>query len=255
MRIKSRCVLFINGEHGAHALLTALSDENSEISAVVLNHNSKQHGVDKVKDICLEHQIKIFEFDKCQIDELVKNLRSLELNFGFSCYFGHKLPEEIISLFPLGIFNLHISLLPLNRGAHPVAWAIKEKTRHGVTIHRVDATLDTGKIVFQEEINFTFSDTGGSLYRKTTEIVKSVITEFWPALRTNSFSEWPQVGASSKHSILELNEITFPDISKIGTLEEHLNLLRARTFAPDDGIHVFVDSKEYIVTINILPVD
>jgi methionyl-tRNA formyltransferase len=54
--------------------------------------------------------------------------------------------------------NLHISLLPLNRGAHPAAWAIREGTKHGVTIHKIDSGLDTGEIVYQEEIDYFFID-------------------------------------------------------------------------------------------------
>lgn len=46
--------------------------------------------------------------------------------------------------------NLHISYLPYNRGAHPNFWSCVENTPAGVSIHEIDAGVDTGPIVFQE---------------------------------------------------------------------------------------------------------
>tara|TARA_B100000686_G_scaffold355323_2_gene472637 strand:+ start:993 stop:1541 length:549 start_codon:yes stop_codon:yes gene_type:complete len=52
------------------------------------------------------------------------------------------------------IINLHISYLPFNRGSHPNFWAHYEGTPSGVTIHEIDAGIDTGPIIFQKKISF-----------------------------------------------------------------------------------------------------
>jgi len=66
--------------------------------------------------------------------------------------YGQIIPPSVIDLPPLGIINVHASLLPKYRGAAPIQWAIiNGETRTGVTTMRIDAGLDTGDILLQAE--------------------------------------------------------------------------------------------------------
>ena len=59
--------------------------------------------------------------------------------------YGQIIPQAIIDIAPLGIINVHASLLPELRGAAPIQWAIARGLRGtGVTTMRIDAGLDTG---------------------------------------------------------------------------------------------------------------
>ena len=66
------------------------------------------------------------------------------------------------------IINLHLSYLPFNRGAHPNFWSFYENTPSGVSIHLIDAGIDSGPILFQKEIKFkneiTFIQTYNRLF-------------------------------------------------------------------------------------------
>jgi methionyl-tRNA formyltransferase len=58
----------------------------------------------------------------------------------------------VIDLVPLGIINVHASLLPKYRGAGPIQWSIiNGETRTGVTTMRIDAGLDTGDMLLKRE--------------------------------------------------------------------------------------------------------
>ena len=66
--------------------------------------------------------------------------------------YGQIIPQSVIDIAPLGIFNVHASLLPKYRGAAPIQWAIVNgETRTGVTIMRIDAGLDTGDMLLKAE--------------------------------------------------------------------------------------------------------
>jgi methionyl-tRNA formyltransferase len=66
--------------------------------------------------------------------------------------YGQIIPQTVIDLVPLGIINVHASLLPKYRGAGPIQWAIaKGETRSGVTTMRIDAGLDTGDMLLKAE--------------------------------------------------------------------------------------------------------
>lgn len=68
--------------------------------------------------------------------------------------FGYRkiIPKKNLSKFKNPIINLHLSYLPYNRGAHPIYWSIIEKTPLGITIHEIDAGIDSGRIIFQKKI-------------------------------------------------------------------------------------------------------
>ncbi len=64
--------------------------------------------------------------------------------------FPWKIPPDALAVPPLGWLNGHPSLLPRHRGPVPVAWAIRDGDEEiGVTVHRMDAELDTGAVMAQ----------------------------------------------------------------------------------------------------------
>ena len=71
-------------------------------------------------------------------------------NFDLIISFGYRyiIPKDIISESPL-IINLHISMLPYNRGRHPGFWSHYDSTPSGVTIHLIDEGIDTGDYLYQ----------------------------------------------------------------------------------------------------------
>ncbi|MBO4281748.1 MAG: hypothetical protein J5873_00960 [Bacteroidales bacterium] len=65
------------------------------------------------------------------------------------------IPQSIYSRVTIGAFNIHPSLLPMYAGLNPwEAMFEAGETGGGVTIHRLNPTPDTGKIVMQESFRF-----------------------------------------------------------------------------------------------------
>jgi methionyl-tRNA formyltransferase len=79
--------------------------------------------------------------------------------------YGLLLPAALLALPPRGCLNVHASLLPRWRGAAPIQRALLAGDRTtGITIMRMDAGLDTGPILLQEEEVIAPDDTTGSLH-------------------------------------------------------------------------------------------
>jgi methionyl-tRNA formyltransferase len=67
--------------------------------------------------------------------------------------FPWKIPPDALTTPRHGIVNMHPSLLPRYRGPSPVSWAIRNgDTEIGITMHYMDAELDTGNILGQAVI-------------------------------------------------------------------------------------------------------
>lgn len=95
-----------------------------------------------------------------------------DFDIGFVASFGHLIPEHIIGGFPLGMLNVHASLLPRWRGAAPIIYAILNgDTETGVTIMQVKPhRFDIGNIVAQECCPIYPTDTGPELKSRLAEI-------------------------------------------------------------------------------------
>jgi methionyl-tRNA formyltransferase len=66
--------------------------------------------------------------------------------------YGQIIPKAILGIPPLGIINVHASLLPKYRGAAPIQWAIaRGETSTGVTTMRINQGLDTGDMLLKWE--------------------------------------------------------------------------------------------------------
>jgi methionyl-tRNA formyltransferase len=84
--------------------------------------------------------------------------------------------------------NVHYAPLPRYRGRASVNWAIiNGEPTAAISIHLIDAGLDSGNILYQEEIPIGDRDTVSDLYRRLNEIqekhlgpaVRRVVDEAW----------------------------------------------------------------------------
>ena len=93
------------------------------------------------------------------------SFRSWAKGYGIQCFSQHEVvpPVDLIvsAQYPKLLkqafldrqgwcINLHFSALPKYRGMRPINWALKNnETMHGVTLHEIDAGIDTGPIISQ----------------------------------------------------------------------------------------------------------
>jgi methionyl-tRNA formyltransferase len=113
--------------------------------------------------------------------------------------YRHILHRKLISQFPDRIVNLHISLLPWNRGADPNVWSFLEDTPKGVTIHLIDSGVDTGPILAQTELRFKNTETLRTSYDALSRAIEQLFIAHWRAIRIGDLAARPQVGGGTSH--------------------------------------------------------
>jgi methionyl-tRNA formyltransferase len=120
-------------------------------------------------------------------DDFRAQLTALEPQAILVVGYGRIIPQWMLDLPPLGNINLHASLLPKYRGAAPVQWAIaRGETVTGVTTMKIDAGLDTGDILQQQEIPIAANDTAETLAPRLAAAGADLIVETLRGLRTGS---------------------------------------------------------------------
>ena len=94
--------------------------------------------------------------------ETVEQFRVADADLGIALGGNSYIAEAVYGVPRYGMLNLHGELLPEFRGANSVIWQIYEgSTVTGYTLHRIDKRLDTGPIVFREEIPIEFKHSLG----------------------------------------------------------------------------------------------
>ena len=130
----------------------------------------------------------------------LKTLRKFDsiISFGYR----HVINKKIIKNLKIPIINLHISYLPYNRGAHPNFWSFVENTPSGVSIHKMDDGIDTGRIINQKIVDFelfknrnrlTFANT----YKKLLNEIENLFLINIEKIINNDFLSYKQIGKGS----------------------------------------------------------
>ena len=106
-----------------------------------------------------------------------------------TCAYGQILTQEVLDVFPLGVWNLHASLLPAYRGAAPIPRVIIDGCREtGVTVMKTELGLDTGDILFAEKCPIYDSDDRGTLEDRLSRLSGELATKTAEAVARGGLS-------------------------------------------------------------------
>src|SRR3989339_1296896 len=121
--------------------------------------------------------IKFFSLSGLGVPAVIKNfnieLRDIDLALVYA--YGDLIPKELLSLPKYGFWNIHPSLLPKYRGPSPIATPLinGDKTT-GVTIIKMDDSIDHGPIIAQESLTIDKDDKRPDLEKKLTDLAFKV---------------------------------------------------------------------------------
>jgi len=139
--------------------------------------------------------------------------------------YGRIIPQWMLDLPPLGNINLHASLLPKYRGAAPIQWAIAQgEPITGVTTMRIDAGLDTGDILLQQETPIAPADTSESLAPKLATLGADLMVTTLRGLQAGTINSRQQDHAQAMLAPILKKEDGLIDFSR--PVHEILNRMR-----------------------------
>ena len=129
-----------------------------------------------------EHGIPVLTPEKLA-EAAIEEIRAYGCAYGIVVAYGKILPTALIESFPLGVLNIHYSLLPKYRGASPVETALRNgETVTGVSIQKMVRELDAGDVVVAKEVAIEPTETVRELRPRLVtvgaELLVSVLPEF-----------------------------------------------------------------------------
>lgn len=198
----------------------------------------------------------VFVHSLLTTEEQLPVVEDVRPDYVVSCGYQHVVPEEILEVPSGGCLNLHPAYLPFNRGANPNVWSLVEGTPAGVTLHYMDADLDTGAIVSQREVDARFSDTGRDLHERLEDAQVELFERTWPKIEAGEASVSEQDGdAGTYHRTADFEALCELDPDAEVVVKDFLDRLRALTFPPYDNAYLDLDGERYYVEVNIEPAE
>jgi methionyl-tRNA formyltransferase len=128
--------------------------------------------------------------------ETIETIRAYGCQYAIVVAYGKILPQALLDIFPLGMLNVHYSLLPKYRGASPVEAALLNgDTETGVSIQRMVAELDAGDILAQETTAIGSTETAIEVRARLITIGGDLLARILP-----SFIEGKRTGVPQESS-------------------------------------------------------
>jgi methionyl-tRNA formyltransferase len=124
-----------------------------------------------------------------------------DVNADWIVSFGYRyiIREPHLSRFKGRMINIHISMLPWNRGADPNFWSWFDATPKGVSIHCVDHGIDTGALLTQVEVIFPAGETLRTSYDRLMERAVQLFETSWSSIRSGAIKPMAMSGKGSYH--------------------------------------------------------
>lgn len=182
MNPKDLRIIFLGTPGFAACSLEKLLNEKYNVVAVVTapdkpSGRGLQLQQSEVKQMALKFNVPVLQPEKLKSPEFIEELRAFNPDLGIVVAF-RMLPEVVWSMPKLGTFNLHGSLLPQYRGAAPINRAVMNgEVKTGVTTFFLKQEIDTGNIIFREEIPIGKNETAGELHDKMMVVGANLVTK------------------------------------------------------------------------------
>jgi methionyl-tRNA formyltransferase len=233
-------ILFCGTPHFAvPTFIHLLAQPDIEIAAVITQPDrprgrGQQISPSPVKEAAIAASVPVHQPEKIRSPEAHALLQQLAPDCIVIIAYGQIIPASLLNIPKLGWINLHASLLPKYRGAAPINWAIANgETKTGITTMRIDAGMDTGDILLQQDIDIAPEETAPELAESMAEAGPPLMIDTLRGLAEGKLTPRPQNNDQATYAPLLKKEDGRIDWNR--PAQEICN--RMRGFAPWPGAY------------------
>jgi methionyl-tRNA formyltransferase len=236
-------IVFVGTPEFAVPSLRRLAAAGHHIAAVITQPDraagrGRRPSQPPVKIAAQELGLEVLQPPSLREPEALRQVTALTPEVIVAVAYGQILRQSFLDIAPRGVLNLHPSLLPKYRGASPIPAAILagEKVT-GVSVMLMDAGMDSGPILAQEEYPILDTDTAAALSQRLSEAGADLLAETLPAWLAGEIPPRPQDASQATVTKLLTKEDGLIDWSRAAT--EIWRQVRA--FNPWPAAHTHLD--------------
>ena len=189
-----RVVFFGHVRYSSTALQRVLELPDVDVAGIVTRRSCPSHA----DFCCLTPIADAAHVPSLAVDDLPQDrwadwIRDRRPDVGYAIGWSTILEPVVLAVPKLGIIGYHQTLLPRNRGHHPIVWALAlGLSETGSTFFFLDEGIDSGDIVSQRRVPILPDDDAGTLYEKLTRVAIEQIAAFSADLANGHLRRIPQ---------------------------------------------------------------
>ena len=242
-------IVFLGSKPLGYYCLQYILEHQARLNVRVIGVGTNQQAVLNTTDqnilsLCQQHGLPLIErlADLPPCDLLI------------SVQYHRILRQEHIDKAKLAV-NLHTAPLPEYRGCHPFSFAIIDQaTEYGTTLHRLEAGIDSGDILFERRFPIPEGCFVKPLFEQTQAESVAMFKAHFADLLTGNYTPLPQSARkdthpSSYHYRYEMDELKKIDLDwSAEQIERHI---RATYFPPFSPPFALIGNKKVFFTMEM----
>ncbi len=202
-RAPTRVLFFGSGEFAIPILDALLERSDMQVLAAVSTPDRPAGRSGRLRPTPVSQRARdlglpLLQPSRLRSPEASAAIGALGADLGVLADYGRIVPAGILGLPPLGILNVHPSLLPRHRGATPIAATILAgDPRAGVTVMAMDEGLDTGPLLASRSWPLPDGVTAPELEAEAARVGAALLTEVLPDWIAGRLPAIPQAEAAA----------------------------------------------------------
>ena len=115
--------------------------------------------------------------------------------------YGKIIPKSFLSIPKFGFINIHASILPKWRGAAPIQRAIINRDKKiGITIMKIEEKLDSGPVLYSQELELLQNKTHGEIEKKLSEMGADLLIKSLKVIENDQAIFMEQIHSESTYA-------------------------------------------------------
>ncbi|RME60261.1 MAG: methionyl-tRNA formyltransferase [Candidatus Dadabacteria bacterium] len=244
-----KVIYFGTPEFAIKPLEALLELSDVEVSAVVTKVDKPAKRGQRltpppVKVYAMERGIPVFQYEslKKEVKKFFLDIKPFGIiSAGIVCAYGLIIPKEVLEFSPVGLINIHPSLLPRWRGAAPIERALLAGDKEtGVSLMKLTEGLDQGPIYSSARCEILPNDTAGTLRERLSCLGASLLKENLKLILTGKLLPKPQSEEGVTYAEKIAKEEGLIDFAKESAEEIER---KVRAFNPIPSAFTYLDGK------------
>jgi methionyl-tRNA formyltransferase len=187
-------ICFIGTVELSAVLFRHLLEKDAELAGLITSEDNSQNT--DYADLCAlaeANDIPVLKTANVNSANTLQWVDSRQADVIFCFGWSRLLKSEILNLTRLGVIGFHPAELPMNRGRHPLIWALALGLPHTAsTFFFMEEGADSGNILSQVIVPIHYEDDARSLYDRIAETAVEQLDVFLPQLAIGNYVSRPQ---------------------------------------------------------------
>lgn len=229
------------------------TDEFDKREAEVYQRFAPYGAYESLKKLASQLGLQLFQPQDIHAPEFMRIIEEkLQPNLLICVSYHTILKKSLLQRYPNRIINAHLAPLPYYRGRAPINWAIINGEDHtAVTVHFIDAGIDTGPIILQEKIPIGEDDRAIDVLLRALPYFPKLVLQVVELIRTGKVQPRSQDLYESSYFPRRMIEDGLLDWKHLTTQDIH-NMIRALS-DPYPGAFSYCKGERIVIQSSQLP--